>query len=318
MKDDLKVASKLINDFNSFIDKRSGIFMTLSYEMLDSILQWHFEMWEKRYGYLESNDKLDEWVMYDNLSRSMDSIFEKIEMHALKENNSFTFFKKLEKHAEIHKKVDISSHSYNTALFQTFYQIFFQHIYEARDRFSIWNHYFPSQWKITKDNLQNPENVISEVSYDNFIAWARSRILQMSEEKDFALNDVLTNLFPEVDPILWGRILIFIFTEEFDIEDPMRSVVKRPWNIGFMGRVKVYHGSQENEVRRINNNERKNTYDLSFFLFSEQFSELKLESYIKSLGQLSYSEEPIEESKRQKLYHLFTDMLDYSRTTKIQ
>jgi hypothetical protein len=119
MKDNLIIASKLLGDFNNFIDKRSADFITWSDKMLDSVLQWHFEMWKKENEYLSQTNKLDEWGMYSELSRTMDSIFRQIEMRALKDRASFSFFNKLKKHAEKYQKESVSSHLYDESLFNT-------------------------------------------------------------------------------------------------------------------------------------------------------------------------------------------------------
>jgi len=215
----------------------------------------------------------------------MDSIFLKIEIRALKERASYSFFNKLKNHAKKCKKESVSSHSYNESLFDSFYQVFFQNIYDAPERFDIWEHYFPREWKITKSNLQNSENIISNISLNNFWDWASHRIWQTSKENDFPLDDVSRNLFPDVNPILWSKILMFIISPYG--EDRLRSVIERPWNFGFMGRVKVYSGPQEDEIRKMYKKEEINTFDLSYFLFKEQFSKINLESYIGSLEQLS-------------------------------
>jgi len=46
-KDNLIIASKLLDDFNNFIDKRSAVFLTWSDKMFDRVLEWHFEVWKK-------------------------------------------------------------------------------------------------------------------------------------------------------------------------------------------------------------------------------------------------------------------------------
>jgi len=308
-KDNLIIASKLLGDFNNLIDKRSAFFLTRSDKALAGVLQWHFEAWKKEQEYFLQERKSDEWGMCRELSRTLDSIFKQIEICAFKEW-TFSFFDKLKKHVEKYKGESASSRSYVEYLFNTFYQVFFQNIYDAPERFDIWNHYFPGEWKITKKNLENSEiNTICKISLGHFFTWASDRIWRANQERDFVLNEVSTNLFPEVDPMLWAEILIFIFSRPS--EELLRQVIEKPWNFGFMGRVKVYHGPQEDELIRMNIEEEKKTFDLSYLLFKEQFSKIKLESYIKSLEQLSYPEEPERERKRLKLYGLFTKMLDF-------
>ena len=314
-KNNLIIASKLLGDFNSFIDKRSAVFLSWSGEMLDRVLEWHFDMWKKEYEYLGQDKKLDEWAMYGELSRTLDSIFKQIEINALKERSAFTFFDKLKKHAEKYKMASVSSRSYVEYLFDTFYQVYFQKIHDAPERFNIWNHYFLGEWKITKSNLQDKENIISKISLKNFFNWASDKIWYAREERDFTLDDVASNLFPEVNPILWAKILIVFFSRPG--EEQLRLIIEKPWNFGFIGRVKVYSGPHyEDEKGKIDKDEEINTFDLSYLLFKEQFSKIKLESYIKSLEQLSYPEKSMEESKKLRLQKLFTKMLDFVKSTE--
>jgi len=310
MKDNLLIASKLLTDFSNFLNKRSTLFLTRIDGMLGSVLDWHFGTWKKENEFLDQENKLDEWSMYGELSRTIDAIFRQIEIRALKDKASFSFFKKLDKHAQTHMKESVSSRYYIESLFDTFYQVYFQNIYDSPERFNIWNHYFPEKWKITKSNLEGSENVISNISLNNFFEWANGRIWQTKDEKDFPLNDAITYLFPEVDPISWAKILIFIYTPPGD--DRLRAVIESPWNFGFIGRVKTYRGPGEDQIRRMRKDEETNTFDLAYFLFSDQFSKANLENYIASLEQLSYSKESPEESKRLRLHSLFAKMLDFA------
>ena len=81
-----------------------------------------------------------------------------------------------------------------------------------------------------------------------------------------------------------------------------------------MGRVKVFIGDQEKEIKQMHKDEEINTFDLSYLLFKEQFSKIKLESYIKSLEQLSYPEDSKESIKKLQLQRLFTNMLDFGES----
>jgi hypothetical protein len=280
--------------------------------MLDDILQWHFGVWKKEHEYLGQNNKLDEWGMYGELLRTMHSIFRQIETRALKERASYSFFKILEGHVEKYKNESVSSYSYVESLFHAFYQVFFENIHDAPDRLDIWDHYFPKEWKVTKSNLVDPKKSISKISLDNFVDWASRRMETTSKEIDFPLDEVSRNLFPEVDPILWARILIFIFSPYG--EDRLSSVIEKPWSFGFVGRVgRVYSGPQEADIREEFEQAERNTFDLSYSLFREQFSAINLDNYIKSLEQLSYPEESKEEHKRLGLLILFTRMLMSSK-----
>lgn len=312
-KNHLVIASKLLGDFKNFSDNRSTTLLIWRDETLDNILQWHFWMWKKEREYLNIDAKIDEWSIYNELSRTIDSIFLQIETRALTERGaSPSFFRSLERHAKKCKNESEPSVYFRESLFGPFYQVFFQKIYDAPDRYNIWNHHFPKKWKVTKNNLQGTENIIAQISLYNFLEWAQGRIWQTSKEKDFSLDDISSNLFPEVDPVLWAKILIFIFSPYG--EDRLRSVIERSWNFGFIGRVKVFNsGPQEDEIMNMYGIEEINTFDLSCILFKDHFSRINLESYLKSLEQLSYPKESEEERRRLSLHSLFTKMLDFAK-----
>jgi len=313
MKDNLIIASKLLSDFNNFLEKRSALFVTHLEEFLNSALQWHFQMWEKEQELLGQDKKLDEWSMYSDLSRTINSIVQKIELLGLKNKASSLLLKKLDQQTDRYKKTSISSRYYVEYLLDTFYQVFFQEIYGSSDRYNIWNSYFPEKWKVTKNNLESSDNILSKISLKNFLEWASDRIWRASDDNDFPLHDISTNLFPEVDPILWSKILIFVFSPYS--ENRLQSVIERPWNFGFAGRVKAYNASEENEIIRMHRDEEIKTYELSYLLFKDQFSIVNLEKYLITLEQLSYSKDSKEERKRTRLYSLFTDLLKFVKAS---
>ena len=55
----------------------------------------------------------------------------------------------------------------------------------------------------------------------------------------------------------------------------------------------------------------KNTFELTYLLFKDQFSKENLEKYIKSLKELKYKEEPKKEKKRLELLNTFREMLKF-------
>lgn len=315
-KDDLIIVSKLLGDFSSFIDKRSSFILTWQGEVLDRLLQWHFEMWEKEHEYLneDNKEKVKAWAIYSGLSRNLDLIFQHIETRALKERNSFLFFDKLKKHAEKYKKKSISSFHYSRYLCDSFYKVLFENIHDAPEKFDVWEHYFPKEWKITKNNLQDSENIISSISYKIFMNWAMPRIMQTKEEYDFTLDEVSSELFPEVDPILWSKILIFVFSPYSDVNDKLRYVIEKRWTFGSMGRAKAYSG--EDELSKMYKDEEINTFDLACFLFQVRFSKINLETYIEMLEKFSYAEGSKEESKRLRMHNLFAQMLNFMKNAE--
>lgn len=305
------VATKLLDDFNNFLKNRSAGFLTLSEKTFVVILKWHFELWQKEYRYLYQDKEIEKWSVYSQLSGTVNSIFKHAIILTLKERNPYNFFKNLKEHIEKYEKIIESDHFYIDYLFDTFHKEFFNNIYDSPERFNIWRHYYPAEWKITKSNLQSSKNQISKITLAKFLEWVAPKIWEGIDEKDFALDDVSRNIFPELDPILWASILIFIYSS-YD-HDLVRSVIEKKWNFGFFGRVHVSSVSEKGDVANSFRKDVLNTIDMSFLLFREQFSKENLVNYIKSLEELSYPEDSNEERKRIQLLNLFSNMLSFSK-----
>jgi len=329
--ENLKTKSKLIGDFDAFINSRSIVLLMWPNGAFPKILEWHFKIWEKKYKYLTRKDK--KWIDYSEVSGTLDSIFQKIEERALKERQSFSFFETFKKHVEKYKRQFVESEDksekyyyidslFSDSLFSIFYRVFFENIESSPERYDIWEHYFPKEWKITKNNLTSKEKVISRISLHNFLNWAQERIWQAKKDFDRNLDDVVCNLFPEVDPIIWAKILIFVFSPYS--ENRVKSVIERPWNFGFVGRIRTYYDhSEDNEeesrkkmsemMSSAEKKEANNTFELAYLLFHDQFSEKNLEKYISNLKELKYDKESKEEDKRLSLLSIFEKMLKQKR-----
>jgi hypothetical protein len=319
-KKNLKITAKPLNDFYDFINNRSIFFLAVIKEIFPKLLEWHFMIWQEEYKRLDKEDKLDEWSNYCEISRIMDSILNNIEDRSLKEKKFLSFFNYFKTHAESYKKefikVDNKEYYYTESLFNIFYPVFFKNIAKLQSRNKIWMHYFPKEWKITKNNLEDKENVISKISLIMFREWAQERIWQVQATPDWDLDEVLMNLFPELNPRLWAIILIFVYTIYDD--NRVKSVIERSWNIGFI----VYPGditdkeeeSESKTIKIVQSAEKveiKNIFELAYLLFKDQFSKENLEKYIKSLKDLKY-EEPKIEKKRLELLNVFNEMIKFS------
>jgi len=324
-KKNLKITAKLLNDFYNFINNRSIFFLAVIKEIFPKLLEWHFEIWQEEYKRLDKEEELGEWINYSEMSRIMDSILNNIEERSLKEKRVFSFFNYFKTHSENHKKefikIDNEEYYYAESLFNIFYPVFFKNIAKLQSRYIIWKHYFPKEWEITKNNLEDKENVISKISLNMFLKWAQERIWQVQATPDWDLDEVSRNLFPELNPRLWAIILIFFHTPYGD--NRVKSVIERSWNFGFIGRVsRLYPGDiadKEEESKRktikmvqsAEKVERKNTFELTYLLFKDQFSKENLGKYIKSLKELKYKEEPKKENKRLRLLDAFNEMLKF-------
>jgi len=324
MRKDFSIISKLLNDFSNFINNRSIIFLVSLKEVFPIILEWHFRMWKKEYKYLGRKNELEKWSSYSEISRILDSILSRIQERSLKERKAFSFFNYFKKHAEKYKKEFIKNkdkqYYYRDSLFDIFYRIFFENIKDFPERYDIWRSYFPAEWKVTIGNLKNKECIISWISLNKFLQWAQERIEQGKEEFDQNLDDVSRNLFPEIDPIIWSKILIFVLSPYG--ENRVKSVIERAWNFGFAGRIRAYFGDPADskkefdkkmtEMMRLRGEvEAKKTFELSHFLFKREFSRDSLEKYIKDIEILKYKKDSLEETKRLQLLNIFKEMKKY-------
>ncbi|PIU25201.1 MAG: hypothetical protein COZ07_03635 [Candidatus Infernicultor aquiphilus] len=323
-KNSFKITSQLLNDFYNFINGRSITLLAELEITLPKILEWHFKMWQKKYTYFIKKDKVKELGSFSQISRILDFILTNIEERSLKGIEAFSFFNHFRRHVENYKKEFIESdkkHYYISSLFNIFYRVFFKNIAKSSESDSIWENCFPKEWKITKNNLENKENIISKISLNEFLHWTQMRMWKLEENFDRDLDEVSRNLFPDVEPILWSRILIFIFSPHGD--NRMKFVLERSWTFGSMGRFRTYSGdieaSKEESRRKMDEAmqlaeeaEKKNTFELAYLLFKENFSKENLEKYIKSLQELKYKENSEKENKRLELLNIFNEMMKLS------
>ena len=307
-KKNILFATKMLEDFDNCVEKRSPGFFTLPDKPLVIFLNWHFEMWQRGQEFQYQDDSIESWGIYDQIFRTIESIFQKIIIIVLKGRHAYLFFKTLKEHTE-NNKVTVSNNLYVEFIFRSFYEFFFENIHSSTDKFNIWNHYFPVEWKVTISNLQSSENQISQITLNNFLEWAVPKILEEIEEKDFSLDDVSRNIFPEVDSIIWASILIFVYSSYSDDRTQLRSAIERPWNFGFFSHVKVSSISKNDDIQNSLTTDVFNTVALAFFIFPRQFSYENLVKYLDSLQEISYPEGSNEESKRLRLYNLFIKML---------
>ena len=323
-KKNLKTISKLLNDFYNFINNRSLAFLVIPEDAFPKILKWHFEIWQKKYELSGKKDKLGERSNYSEISRILNGIFNNIEERSLKERMAYSFFEHFKKYVKDCKKVSLKDANkqdyyrrYISFLFTIFCRVFFENIEKSPEKRDIWEFCFPEEWKITKNNLESKENIISKISLNKFLQWAQVRILQAKEDFDRDLDEVSSNLFSEIEPTLWAILLIFIFSD-----NRLKSVIERSRNFGFIGRVRIFSGdianSKEESRRKMDEAmqlaeeaEMKNTFELACLLFKEQFSKENLEKYIKSLQELKYKEDSEKENKRLELLNTFNEMLKF-------
>ena len=324
-KSNLKIISKLLNDFYNFINDRS--ISALQTEIVFTrILEWHFKIWKNDYIFIgkyidnKNINKVKSFLNYGEVLRVLDSILDNIEERSLTVHTAFPFFIHFKKHADKYKDELVENgnkHFYISYLFEHFYGVFFKNIekIDFSEKHFIWDQCFPKEWKISKTNLLDKENkLFSNLSLTCFINWSLQRISQAKEEKDFVLGNVSSNLFPEVEPNLWADFLILVF---FRSKDRVKLAIEKPWDFGFISRIKMYpieigNGEMhEKKFEEDSKKERQKTYELACYLFKKEFSKENIEVYIKEIENLKYPIELPEENRRLELLNIFKEMLSY-------
>lgn len=319
MTEKLKATSKLLEDFNSFVDNRSTIFLVILPEFFPKLLEWHYSLWEKEYQLLSKKDKLHEWSTYSEISRALDSILKKIEQRTLRDGHSFSFFKSFQTHVEKYKDKFVEGESnkkfyYVESIIPIFYLTLVESIKASPEKHDIWDHYFPSAWKITKENIQKQENYVSRVLLNNFLQWAQSRFWGSTEKDKFdeVLDEVASNLFPSVEPILWAKLLTLLL-RPWANNNRMKSLVEQGANFGFVSRIMVgdYESTEQSSKELHNHMESQGnaTLDLVLFLFKHEFTKEKLEGFISELKALEYTDESREEARRKDYISIFGKMI---------
>jgi len=313
------IIQPLLKDFGDFLKNRSIISLTVYETVPSKILEWYFKAWKRRYGY-KAGDRQKELANH-NILRMLNSIIKIIEERTLKGHISFSFFECLETHVEKYKGEKIEDENkrircYTESLFLIFYQVFFKNIKDAPEEYEIWEYYFPKDWKITKDNLENEDNYVSRISLDNFLRWAYPRIQQPVADYDEILEGVIKKLFPEIDTIVWSRILLFVHHTTFDPDKGIKSVIECEWNFGFSGRGYVgFIGDKKKFEKEFNENmqqQEKNAFELALSLLVKQFEKENLQRYIEEVKRLEseYSDDPKEEGHRLRLLDILEKILN--------
>lgn len=319
-KEKPKLACGLLEDFERNIKNRSTVLLLILGRVFPRTLGWHLTVWR---GIHELPNR---WSDYIKLSRALRSIIEKVEMRALVEGEFYTLFHDLRNHAENFQNESAEvrngrSELYIEDLLNLFYQTFFENVTDSPEEDNIWERYFPKEWKITKRNWEKRDNQIVRISWRDFLRWATPRIQRAEEDFDRKLENVTSNLFPEVDPTIWSKILLFVISP-YDPSSRTASVIRKKWNFGLLSRIRTYVGAgEENEeessrkfreaIRRQEDAERRNTFELTLLLFKDQFPGEKIQEYMKELKGLEYERESKEEIKRLKLLHIFEEMLKF-------
>ncbi|MEK7601714.1 MAG: hypothetical protein AAB480_04245 [Patescibacteria group bacterium] len=290
-----EILPKLLEGFLSNIGNRNKTFLLVFEEAFPKILEWHYLLWRRQYSkfakeYTEGTDVIEIHVF--EVDRIVDQIIKFITKEALagKGGNSYSYFKHLGSHIQKHETIFIegSKHTYHYIEQLPIYSDCLDLIPESPEAYDIWNHYFPASWKITKSNLQN--HVPPRIWLHRFLDWARSRVWSEKGEWDKDLDEVSKELFPDVDPIIWAKILAFVMRPWSGSR--IQEIIEKSLNFGYIGRIFSGWGDDlEKNFSRHHKEQLANTVDLAVFIFGGIFTEENLNQWLNELNKLEYAKD---------------------------
>ena len=156
-------------------------------------------------------------------------------------------------------------------------------------------------------------NIVVKITFRSFCQWASRRINEIEEHYDRKLDNIVYNLFPEVDPPTWVAILIFVLSP-YAPENRVKLAIERNWTFGGFSRIRTLSGDSlaeaEDNIKAQELAEIQNAYELAILLFPNHFSKELLLKYIEDTNKLKYPDNSLEERKRLRLLKIFQDILN--------
>jgi len=270
---ELELAIQLSQTYVNNIDKRDRF--SIGYEILPKIFEWHEKLWNGEKLWLKSYDTekriqdffsqkylptFRSWALkiYKKTNSKRDrfwnwhyfggEFFQVVIKSLLKDGHGpyqlFSSFKKhteesLEKLNKIKDEEEKKKYDhYITGLFASFCPTFFNEIDSAPSNYSIWEHDFPKEWKISTANTKNG---IPGVILHEFLQWSRERIFKKENEENFDkdLTEVINGIFPNVHSTLFTAFLMLFFSTE------VKYAIEKEPNFYILGTSVSWTGSVE-------------------------------------------------------------------------
>ena len=270
---ELELVIQLSQTYVNNIEKRDRF--SIGYEILPKVLEWNEKLWAGEKLWLKSYDTENRiqnlisqkhlptfrsWALkiYKKTNSKRDrfwnwhyfggEFFQAITKTLLKDGHGpyqlFLSFKKhidesMEKLNKIEDEKEKQKYDrYITGLFASFCPSFFSEINSAPSNYEIWEHNFPSEWKIS---VANTESGISRVILHEFLQWSRDRIFKDDKKFDFdkSLTEVINGIFPNVHSSLFTAFLMLFFSTE------VKYAIEKEPNFYILGTSVSWTGSVE-------------------------------------------------------------------------
>jgi hypothetical protein len=290
-------AFEYLSIFNHFLEKRALFYPPLYTALFKKLLIWH----EKFYNAREDENSLC-------VQGTIEELIKKCLVSALQKYSSL-FFDNLKAHTEG------KENGYLEELFGFICGTFFNNIRKSSEIISIWGNEnvkgcFPPAWKITHETMENEKNYIAKIWFAHFCYFAHPRINNHLEASFFdgSLEEISSELFPTVDPIIWSYILSFLYTH-WEIGRRMQLLISKPKTFGFMSR--GYHTTYESGIA-IEEKAKEylnKTYELALFLFEHGLLKDELKKCLDELENLPFEETEDKIGNKEQYNKIFNELL---------
>ena len=292
------ILPKLLEGFLNNIQNRNKTFILVFPEFFPKVLEWNFIFWKKQFSKFAKDKEDRNETEVDIKTFEADHIIDQIIRYVTKEaltgntSNAFSYFKHLEDHIDKHSTEEIvgSKHAYVYIEHLPIYNDILDQLPKSREAYDIWGHYFPTKWKITVSNLK--DHIVSRAWLNRFLEWSRSRVWGASDKKgwDKELDEISRELFPNVDPIIWAKILAFVMRPWSGSR--VKEIIDNSPNFGYVGRVFSGWGDdvEKNFVQQ-HEEELKNTIETAVFIFGGLFTIKNLNEWLSELDKFEYEKD---------------------------
>ena len=296
---------RYLQNFFAFIDKRALYDWVIFGDFFGKLLEWYCVLCIEKKEQKEKDNQND--IAFFETEAILSRLIERFVLSALQKGTAYLLFEELEENI---KDTDIECIK---GLFSSsICTVFFDNIADSQEQYSIWKHYFPNDWKITKETLENRSNIISKIWLNQFFHWTQNRLWKSKNEFDKNLDEISRELFPSVEPILWAEILTLLMRPWTD-NNRMKSLVENETNFGFAGRIMVddFESTEQfsEKMHEHIKSQEDATLELVLLLFKYEFTKEKLQGFIDSLKELKYNKETKEEARRKEFIAIFEKMI---------
>lgn len=241
-------AIALMQDFVSTLDHRSEQFISFTGNLPETLLKLRVRVWGKDKELLKTSDKsaelLHEWANYNSMLRLLDGAILKLQTMMFERGHFYGYFHALDTHVVENE----SNFDYLRDLIRTIGRQVLEQSAENDDRYSIWQHYFPESWKVTNDKLESDGNPAAKIWNDLYMDWCIGRIGK-TDDFDLVLDAVTPNLYPDIQPNIFAKVMTFIFTP-YSEGNRIANLATTKFAFGLMSRIMTGPGDDHEEVSR--------------------------------------------------------------------